>query len=483
MVLTLALTLPVVAAMGSLLIPPAYTKNLYLTYSAAGTYTVEIPASAINISVGIWGGGGGGGAGIPCGADYCGGTYRYTAGGGGGGASNSIKTWPSVSASTVINITLGAGGAGATTTGTNLIKSNSTNGESSTATMLGDTVTSGGGQRGISGVEPSALPYGRGKGGEGGTASGGDTNYTGQIGTNGTSSTGNGAAGGRGGLAAHGGGHGGAGGTMANGMTGSWPGGGGGGGGSSTVSGDWDKNGGNGGPGGARINYTYYTPTITSVSPSSGLTTGGEMITLTGSDLAGTTAVRIGNQACASFTVVSDTSVKCVTPAGTAGTVDVEVTAYKETATKTAAYTYVAPFISLALSDPQINLSGPPRQLLADHLTANVRTNLLNGYRLDIEAAEPRLKCAVSNNYIKPLTSAGPMANNYWGYAVDSNVTPTEPSSWLGLSAVPATIKNFSTATDPTAGDNTRIWFATQADHTLPACNYKGVITITAMGK
>ncbi|WP_280249843.1 IPT/TIG domain-containing protein [Nocardia abscessus] len=86
------------------------------------------------------------------------------------------------------------------------------------------------------------------------------------------------------------------------------------------------------------ISYTYATvPALTSIAPSSGPPTGGNTVTLTGTNLAGATAVRFGNTA-ASFTVVSGTQITAIAPAGT-GTVPVTVT----TATGTSngiSYTY-----------------------------------------------------------------------------------------------------------------------------------------------
>lgn len=70
--------------------------------------------------------------------------------------------------------------------------------------------------------------------------------------------------------------------------------------------------------------YGEAIPTVTAVSPSSGPTTGGTSVTITGLNLLGTTGVKFGGAA-ATFTVESATSIKATEPAGT-GTVDVTVT-------------------------------------------------------------------------------------------------------------------------------------------------------------
>lgn len=81
-------------------------------------------------------------------------------------------------------------------------------------------------------------------------------------------------------------------------------------------------------PGGTSnpIAFTYVaTPTLTALVPTSGPTSAGTVVTLTGTNLATATAVTFDSTA-ASFTVVSDTQITAVAPAGPAGTVNVTVT-------------------------------------------------------------------------------------------------------------------------------------------------------------
>ncbi|WP_329409986.1 IPT/TIG domain-containing protein [Nocardia vinacea] len=75
------------------------------------------------------------------------------------------------------------------------------------------------------------------------------------------------------------------------------------------------------------VSYTYLpVPSLTSVSPTQGPTTGGNTVTLTGTNLSGVTAVSFGGTAATSFTVVSNTQITAVAPAGT-GIVQITVTA------------------------------------------------------------------------------------------------------------------------------------------------------------
>jgi IPT/TIG domain-containing protein len=81
-------------------------------------------------------------------------------------------------------------------------------------------------------------------------------------------------------------------------------------------------------PGGTSnpLSYVFLqAPTLTSLSPNQGPTTGGNSILLTGTNLTTTTSVQFGGTP-ASFTVVSPTQVTATPPAGVAGAVIVTAT-------------------------------------------------------------------------------------------------------------------------------------------------------------
>ena len=71
---------------------------------------------------------------------------------------------------------------------------------------------------------------------------------------------------------------------------------------------------------------TSSPPTVTAVSPAAGSTLGGTLVTITGTNFSGATAVKFGATAATLFTVNSATSITAVAPAGAAGSVDVTVT-------------------------------------------------------------------------------------------------------------------------------------------------------------
>ncbi len=74
--------------------------------------------------------------------------------------------------------------------------------------------------------------------------------------------------------------------------------------------------------------FTYTVPsapTVTGLSPTNGLTTGGTLVTITGTSFTGATTVDFGTTAATNLTVVNDTTLTADSPAGT-GTVAVTVT-------------------------------------------------------------------------------------------------------------------------------------------------------------
>lgn len=78
---------------------------------------------------------------------------------------------------------------------------------------------------------------------------------------------------------------------------------------------------------GSEISFTTtaLAPTVTGISPTSGPTTGGTTVTITGTNFTGATAVKFGTTAASSFTVNSPTQITATSPVGVAGAVDITV--------------------------------------------------------------------------------------------------------------------------------------------------------------
>ncbi|MES2203094.1 MAG: IPT/TIG domain-containing protein, partial [Patescibacteria group bacterium] len=97
--------------------------------------------------------------------------------------------------------------------------------------------------------------------------------------------------------------------------------------------------------------YTYVVPppapTVSAVSPTSGTTAGGTLVTITGTDFTGATAVMFGTTSATGVIIASSTSLTAISPAHAAGTVDVTVTTPSGTSATSSAdqYTYVVPVL------------------------------------------------------------------------------------------------------------------------------------------
>jgi hypothetical protein len=95
--------------------------------------------------------------------------------------------------------------------------------------------------------------------------------------------------------------------------------------------------------------YKYAAPAITSIAPTSGPLSGGQTVTVRGTDFTGATAVKFGATPGTSLVVVSATKLTVVSPAHAAGVVPIRVTTPDGTSALVAAdqYTYApAPTIT-----------------------------------------------------------------------------------------------------------------------------------------
>lgn len=90
------------------------------------------------------------------------------------------------------------------------------------------------------------------------------------------------------------------------------------------------------------IVITSPAPTITSISPTSGSTAGGDTITITGADLTGATGITVGGTPCTAVNVASANTATCTTPAGSAGTASLVVTTPGGSNAANTLFTYVA---------------------------------------------------------------------------------------------------------------------------------------------
>ena len=177
--------------------------------------------------------------------------------------------------------------------------------------------------------------------------------------------------------------------------------------------------------------FTYLTaPTITSASPNLGPTLGRQSIVINGTSLTGTTRVTIGGAAVLDMRVLSSTSIQVTTPAGTAGAATIVVTTPLGTATKTNAFTFIAP--------PKITSLTPATGSTRGGTTITIGgTNFTTATRVTIDginAASFSVASATRINAVTPAGSAG--AKNVWVYTAGGIATAknafTYTSSFTG---------------------------------------------------
>jgi hypothetical protein len=180
---------------------------------------------------------------------------------------------------------------------------------------------------------------------------------------------------------------------------------------------------------------THPAPTISTVSPTSGSTLGGTVMSIAGTGFLSGATVTVGGTAATNVVVNTSTSITCTTPAHVAGLVSVVVTNPDiQSATKSNSFTYVAPPPpppTLSVIQP---LSGPTTGGTAFTLTG---TNFVAGATVTFDGTSAT-GVSVSNSTtivgLTPPHAAG-------GVAVvvtnPSGQTATLPSGYLYVDPLP----------------------------------------------
>ena len=189
-----------------------------------------------------------------------------------------------------------------------------------------------------------------------------------------------------------------------------------------------------------QVSYTVpggsTAPTITSVSPTSGPTTGGTLITITGTNFATGATVRVGGALATGITLVSSTQLRATTPAGSAGARDVQVTnSSGSSATRAGAFTYTATSTTPTLTSVSPT-SGPTTGGTTITLTG---TNFVSGATVRVGGV------AATNVVFSSATQV--TARTPAGTAGARDVQITNPN---GQSATRAGAFTYTTSTTPT---------------------------------
>ena len=197
--------------------------------------------------------------------------------------------------------------------------------------------------------------------------------------------------------------------------------------------------------------FTYVdatSPTITSVSPSSGTTLGGTTITISGTNLTGATSVKVGAVEVSTFSVLNSGTITATTPAGTVGAKNVVVIALGQTATAVNAFTYVAPAPTITSVSPS---SG---STLGGTVITITGTNLTGASIVTVGGVEATSVVVVSDTSITAITPAGEAGAKSIAVTTPGG-TATQTSAFTFVTPPPPTITSVSPAYGSTEGGTT----------------------------
>lgn len=211
------------------------------------------------------------------------------------------------------------------------------------------------------------------------------------------------------------------------------------------------------------VTFTYVlaqVPVVTSVAPSSGPTSGGASVTLTGTGFTGATTVTFAGIPATSFMVNSATQITAVTPAGSAGAAAVSVTTPGGTSAPDAFFFYAAP--------PALDSGGPAQGPTAGGVVVTLTgSNLLNASAVWFGSTNAASFTVVSATQItatappgtgsSPITvttpggTSNPVAFTYVGTPTLTALAPTNGPTSAGA-VVTLTGTNLATASAVTFG-------------------------------
>ncbi|UAK31851.1 IPT/TIG domain-containing protein [Nocardia asteroides] len=239
--------------------------------------------------------------------------------------------------------------------------------------------------------------------------------------------------------------------------------------------------------------YTYVpAPTLASLDPTAGPTTGGNTVTLTGTGLTGATAVTFGATPAPSFTLVSDTEITAVAPTGT-GATSVTVTAIGGTSNGIV-YTYVpAPTLTSIHPTAGPTTGGNTVTLTGTDLTATTAVRfggvpaafrVISGSEISATAPPGAGTIGVA------VTTAGGMSNPVpYAYVAAPSLASAMPDSGAttGGNTVVLTGTGFTGATTVDFGATAAVSFVVVSDSEIRAVAPAGAtgnvtVTVTAPG-
>ena len=194
------------------------------------------------------------------------------------------------------------------------------------------------------------------------------------------------------------------------------------------------------------------TPTITSVNPPSGPTSGGTLVALTGTNFTGAIEVLFGQTAATNFTVNSSTSITVTSPPGT-GTVNVRVTTPNGTSPVVPADQFT--YTTLPVLAPAITSVNPPSGPVSGGTVVSLTGTNFAG------ATEVRFGLTVATNYTvnssTSITVTSPPGTGTVNVTVTtphgtSPVVPADQFTYIASPVLAPTITSVSPPSGPAKG-------------------------------
>jgi len=182
--------------------------------------------------------------------------------------------------------------------------------------------------------------------------------------------------------------------------------------------------------------------TITSVTPLQGSILGGTQITINGTNLTGTTAVKIGGVDCTNLQVLSPILVKAVTPAGSAGEVPISVVTPAGTLLAPTPFTYVQLSISSVSPNQGIFSGGTAITITGTFLNGATSVKVGGVSATDVVAVNSTTVTAVT-----PAGSIGPASVEVTG--AKGTATASGAFTYISI-VVPAWATLLEATPDPT---------------------------------
>ncbi len=242
-----------------------------------------------------------------------------------------------------------------------------------------------------------------------------------------------------------------------------------------------------------KFTYTAAAPTVTAITPSSGLTDGGTAVIITGTGFVANSTVMFGTVSAASVTYNSATNLTAVSPASTtAGSVDVTVTSIGVTSATSPAdqFTYTTTPLTVTGIDPATGVAGTSisiTNLAGTGFLSGATVNLTKSDSADVSAIPVTVvsPTQITCTFVLPASSSTTvgtwnvvvtnpdgqsvtLANGFRVTYAAPTVTVMNPATGVAgdqLSGVSITGTNFIPGTTPS------VWLAKTGEHNINATN------------